>query len=58
MGTPTHLWWTGPGPDDCIEIHFNETEVTIWQYRHGDISSVTANRQTAEEIANYLKAIL
>lgn len=53
-----HVWWTGPGEDDCVHIDVKDDEVIIWQYLRGDIKSINVNRATAEEIANYLHALL
>lgn len=50
----THLWHTGPGEHDYTELHINATDITLWQHRHGDISSVTINHKTALEIAAHI----
>lgn len=54
--TQSKLWWTGPGDDDCVEIHAHPNEITIWQYRSGDITSVTVDTKTALEIAAFITA--
>lgn len=58
---PSHVWWTGPGPDDCVEVRVGDdeiSEVVIWQFRFGDISSVNVTRETAGEIAAFMRAVL
>lgn len=49
-----NIWWTGPSDEDCVEIHLKANEATIWQYRGGELSSVTVSAETAVQIARYL----
>lgn len=54
----TRVWFTGPGDDDMIEIHIHPNEVIIWQNLRGDITSVTADAETALELAAFIQTHL
>lgn len=53
-----HVWWTGPGEGEGVEIHIKPDEVVIWQHQHGNINSVNMTPEIAMEMANYIKAML
>lgn len=48
------MWWTGPNPEDCLEVHINPNEITIWQHLNGGITGATMDGKTGLELAQFM----